>query len=156
MILFLLQQGTPRSNSLWASILICQCQGVIEETNVLAVDDIIASMSNNISDERDQLVRARTVQRYYHCQTLRPPTFQPNDMVLLSTTHLDLKLPSQKLTPLFIGGTPWYPGDQHCQTRIILAAQPNLAGTKRSVSSPLQQLGPLQWICTSSTATFRY
>jgi hypothetical protein len=77
--------------------------GVLEETNVPAVDDIIARMSNNISDARDQLVRARAVQAYYHGQTLRPPTFQPNDMVLLSTAHLDLKLPSRKLTPLFIG-----------------------------------------------------
>jgi hypothetical protein len=77
--------------------------GVLEETNVPAVDDIIARMSNNISDARDQLVRARAVQAYYHGQTLRPPTFQLNDLVLLSTAHLDLKLPSRKLTPLFIG-----------------------------------------------------
>jgi hypothetical protein len=77
--------------------------GTLEETNVPAVDAIITTMSNNIADARDQLIRARAVQAYYQGQTLRLAEFKVGDLVLLSTAHLNLKLPSRKLTPLYVG-----------------------------------------------------
>ena len=105
--------------------------GQLEDTNVPAVNDIIARMSNNIADARDQLLRARAVQAHYQAQRLRPVEFKPGDSVLLSTAHMDLKMASRKLTPLFVG--PFKILELRCTNAV-----------KLELSKRLQRISPIQ------------
>ena len=68
-----------------------------------AVYDFITKMQNDISAARDALLKSKAYNADHTYKDFQIPEFKVGDKVLLHTENLNLKLPSKKLQPIWIG-----------------------------------------------------
>jgi hypothetical protein len=76
---------------------------VSRPTRSPAVNDFILHLHNRIMAARDHLKQMQGEAADRRQKHLKPTTFQVGDLVLLNTTNYNLQLPSQKLSPRWIG-----------------------------------------------------
>jgi hypothetical protein len=76
---------------------------VSRPTRSPAVNDFILHLQNRIMAARDHLKLMQGEAADRRQKHLKPTTFQVGDLVLLNTTNYNLQLPSQKLSPRWIG-----------------------------------------------------
>lgn len=101
------------------------------KTKIPAVEDFILDLRNEISAARDCLLKSQAYNADTQASNFQTPNFQVGDMVLLSTKNLNLKLPSKKLQPLWLG-----------PLKILQIRGPNTVLVE--VPPRLSQLEPLQ------------
>ena len=68
-----------------------------------AVEEYTQHLQNKIMEARDHLRRAQETRAKRLEQGMRPSKLKVGDLVLLSTEHYNLQLPSQKLAPKWLG-----------------------------------------------------
>ena len=68
-----------------------------------AVEEYTQHLQNRIMEARDHLRRAQETRAKRLEQGMRPSKLKVGDLVLLSTEHYNLQLPSQKLAPKWLG-----------------------------------------------------
>ena len=93
--------------------------------------DFVNNLKTSIIEARDHVIRSRAARADERVTDLTPHTFQVGDKVLLSTANYNLKLPSQKLAPRFIG-----------PLKVLEIRGPNTV--KIEVPPRLQAIQPLQ------------
>lgn len=73
------------------------------ESDCPAAHEFVLSLHNKITAARDHIRATQGRAADVRAKHLTPPTFAVGDKVLLSTEHYNLKLPSRKLTPRWLG-----------------------------------------------------
>ena len=68
-----------------------------------AVEDYVKFLHNEIAFARDCLLKSQAYNADNTAQNYSPVRFEVGDLVLLSTEHLNLQLPSKKFQPRYIG-----------------------------------------------------
>lgn len=74
-----------------------------QPTRSPAVDDFILHLHNRIAAARDHIKQSQAKAADERKRKMRTVDFQVGDLVLLNTEHYNLQLPSQKLSPRWIG-----------------------------------------------------
>lgn len=67
------------------------------------VEDFVETLQNRLTEARDHILRSQAQTADQRAKKLQPAELAPGDLVLLSTEHYNLMLPSKKLTPRYIG-----------------------------------------------------
>ncbi len=68
-----------------------------------AVDDFAQQLQNRILEARDHICLTQETRAKHLEPGMKPLKLKFGDLVLLSTEHYNLQLPSQKLTPKLLG-----------------------------------------------------
>ena len=76
---------------------------VAQKSKSPAVDEFLLNLRNSIAEARDHIRRRQEKVADKRATKMTPVDFKPGDLVLLKTDHYNLKLPSKKLAPRYLG-----------------------------------------------------
>jgi hypothetical protein len=104
---------------------------LVHNSNSPAAEDFVLHLTNGIAAARDHILQNQGQAADQRNRQFRPATFKVGDLVLLSTEHYNLQLPSEKLSPLRIG-----------PLKVLQILGPNTV--KVEVPPRLRQITPIQ------------